>query len=133
VNPSGELAQASEEQVPELLYLVRSSYGMCGIVYEVTFKVKPLEAVKFNYLPYRLDDLTQENVSIIITNNQAMVCWNVGRTTVIQTRNRKADFNLKYSWLAQVRRIKWSRVGAYVGRKIGLIPNRALKNLLQDL
>ncbi len=133
VNPSGELAEASEEENPELLYLVRSSYGMCGIMYEVTFRVKPLEAVKFNYLPHKVDDLTQEMVSTIIANNEAMVCWTVGRTTVIQSRNRKADSNLKYPWLAQVRRIAWSRAAAYIGRKIQLIPNAALKNLLQDL
>ncbi|MGE5443493.1 MAG: FAD-binding protein [Ignavibacteriales bacterium] len=133
VAPSGELGEASEEENPDLLYLVRSSYGMCGIVYEVMFKVKPLEAVEFNYLPYKIDDLAQEKVSTIIANNEAMVCWTVGRTTVIQTRNRKADFNLKYPWLAGVRRIGWSRAGASVGRKIQLIPNATLKNLIQDL
>jgi hypothetical protein len=50
VNPAGTLEEASEATSPEVLSLVRSSYGLCGIVYEVTLKIKPLEMVKFNYL-----------------------------------------------------------------------------------
>src|SRR5262245_8345000 len=42
VSPSGELAEASDERDPELLSFVRSSYGLCGIVYEVTLRIKPL-------------------------------------------------------------------------------------------
>src|SRR5215218_1298754 len=43
VTPSGELQEASAEQQPELLPLIKSSYGLAGIIYEVTFKIKPLE------------------------------------------------------------------------------------------
>ena len=42
VSPSGELMEASETNHPELLPFIRASYGLAGIVYEVTFKVKPL-------------------------------------------------------------------------------------------
>ena len=53
VSPSGDLLEASEDSTPELLYMVRSSYGLCGIVYEMTFKVKPLTSVHFTYVPRR--------------------------------------------------------------------------------
>jgi len=53
VSPSGELAEASETGLPELLRLVRSSYGLCGVVYEVTFRIKPLEAIRLTYIPRR--------------------------------------------------------------------------------
>ena len=45
VTPAGELAEASETDNPKLLRLMRSSYGLCGVVYEVTFRIKPLEAI----------------------------------------------------------------------------------------
>jgi hypothetical protein len=32
---------------------MRSSYGLCGVVYEVTFRIKPLEAIQFSYLHAR--------------------------------------------------------------------------------
>ena len=46
VSPSGTLEEASEEKNPELLPLIRASYGLAGIVYEVTFKIKPLEIIR---------------------------------------------------------------------------------------
>jgi FAD/FMN-containing dehydrogenase len=132
VSPSGELHEASAEKTPELLSLVRSSYGLCGIVYEVTFKIKPLEVVRLNYFVYDVNDLSQEQVSDIIAQNESLVCWTVGRTVVIQTRNRTT--NLKHAWLAGIRRLGWSHTGAYVGRAIRrYTPGTTLTNLLEDL
>jgi FAD/FMN-containing dehydrogenase len=131
VNPSGGLEEASEEGSPELLFLVRSSYGLCGIVYEVTFKIKPLEMVRFNYTAFDVKDLTQEKVSNMISGNESIVCWTVGRTVIIQTRNRTT--NLKNSWLADIRRFSWSFGGACVGHALrGCLPGTMLTNLTED-
>src|ERR1700730_13881002 len=35
VTPAGELAEASDHTNPELLRMVRSSHGLCGVIYEV--------------------------------------------------------------------------------------------------
>jgi FAD/FMN-containing dehydrogenase len=132
VGPSGELQEASEEKTPELLSLVRSSYGLCGIIYEVTFKIKPLEVVRFNYFVYDVNDLTQEKVSEIIAHNESIVCWTVGRTVVIQTRNRTTG--LKHAWLAEVRRREWSHIAAYIGRAIRrYTPGKTLTTFLENL
>ena len=132
VNPTGGLEEASEDENPELLSLVRSSYGLCGVVYEVTFRIKPLEMVRFNYTSFDINDLTQEKVSSIIGANEAIVCWTVGRTVIIQTRNRAT--HLKHSWMAGVRRGSWNFIGACVGRAIRrYTPGKALTNLFEDL
>jgi hypothetical protein len=80
VSPSGTLEEASQDKNPELLSLVRASYGLAGIVYEVTFRVKPLEIIKFDYHVYDVDGLTEGQVSEIIASNESMVCWTVGRS-----------------------------------------------------
>jgi FAD/FMN-containing dehydrogenase len=132
VNPAGELEEASEAENPALLSLVRSSYGLCGIVYEVTLKIKPLEIVRFNYELYDIDDLTQDKVSEIIAANESIVCWTVGRTVVIQTRNRTTS--LKNAWLADIRRRSWSHNGAFVGRAIRrYTPGMPLTTLFENL
>jgi FAD/FMN-containing dehydrogenase len=132
VSPSGELQEASEDKSPELLSLVRSSYGLGGIVYEVTLKIKPLEVVQFNYGLYDIDSLTQEQVSDIIAHNETIVCWTVGRTVVIQTRNRATS--LKHAWIAGLRRRNWSFIGAFIGRAIRrYTPGRTLTTLLEDI
>ena len=43
VLPSGDLLEVTDDQ-PELMQLVRSSYGTFGIVYEATFRVRPIRA-----------------------------------------------------------------------------------------
>ena len=86
VTPTGELAQASEANDPALMYFMRSSYGLCGVVYEVTFRIKPLEAIQFSYLPRPIKDLTEKEVDGIIDASKGLICWTVGRRAHFQTR-----------------------------------------------
>jgi len=55
VLPSGELLAITEDQ-PELLQKVRASYGTFGIVYEVTFRVRPLTPMAVHHRTFQLDD-----------------------------------------------------------------------------
>ena len=116
VTPTGDLAEASEETNPELMRMMRGSYGLAGIVYEVTFKIKPLEIVSFNYEILDLPELTQSHIADVIASNQAMVCWTIENTVVIQTRNRASE--LKHEWLAESRRFGWNFLAAFTSRSI---------------
>jgi FAD/FMN-containing dehydrogenase len=116
VSPSGALEEASEDTNPELMSLLRASYGLAGIVYEVTFKIKPLEIVRFDYHLHDIDTLTQDQVSEAIATNESIVCWTLGRTVVIQTRNRATE--LRHEWLAESRRFAWSFLAAFAGRAV---------------
>ena len=60
VTPSGDLEEASATKNPELLPLIRSSYGLAGVIYEVTMRIKPLEIVRFNYDIRPTAELTQQ-------------------------------------------------------------------------
>jgi len=66
VTPTGELAEASESSDPQLLRKFRTSYGLAGVVYEVTFRVKPLEAIHFTYLPRPVEELTHAEVDDLL-------------------------------------------------------------------
>jgi FAD/FMN-containing dehydrogenase len=120
VTPAGELAEASEDGNPDLMALMRSSYGLAGIIHEVTFRIKPLEIVKFDYEILPVADLTQAHVSRVINANQCMVCWTIGDSVVIQTRNRATK--LRHEWLAESREFGWNFLGAFaarVARRVG--------------
>jgi FAD/FMN-containing dehydrogenase len=126
VDPSGELKEADK-----LLYLVRSSYGLCGIVYEVTFKLKPLEGIRFTYLPREVDQLTEDEVSKIVAGSEGLICWTLGRTAVFQSRSRTTTVNPLNRWMADVRRFSWNFGVALVGRFLqSYPPTAALRNLL---
>jgi FAD/FMN-containing dehydrogenase len=72
VLPSGELLEAGEDD-PQLLTMLRSSYGLCGIVYEVTFKTRPLLPLAVHFESFTLDrfsdrlgELTQQGDSLFL-------------------------------------------------------------------
>jgi FAD/FMN-containing dehydrogenase len=116
VSPAGTLEEASEQKNPELLPLIRASYGLAGIVYEVTFKIKPLEIIQFDYEVLDVASVTQDHISEVIASNDSIVCWTVGHKLVIQTRNHAAK--LRHHVLAEARRFGWSFLGAFAGRAI---------------
>jgi hypothetical protein len=88
--------------------------------------------VRFNYTTFDVNDLTEEKVSNMIGANESIVCWTVGRTVIIQTRNRAGD--LKRPWLAGIRRFSWSFGGACVGRALrGCVPGTMLTHFSEDI
>ncbi len=55
VLPSGDLLEVSDDQ-PELMQQVRSSYGTFGIVYEATFRVRPIVPLAVHHETFKLED-----------------------------------------------------------------------------
>jgi FAD/FMN-containing dehydrogenase len=131
VTPSGTLEEASEDRNADLLPFVRASYGLAGIVYEVTFKIKALEIVRFDYHVHDVASITQDQVSNAIASNDSLVCWTVGHKVVIQTRNRATE--LRHDFLAEARRFGWSFLAAFTARAIRQQSKpAAITNLLED-
>ena len=56
VLPSGDLLEVTEDAQPDLMQKVRSSYGLFGIVYEVTYKIKPLTPMHVHHTTYSIAD-----------------------------------------------------------------------------
>jgi len=57
VLPSGDLMEVTESQ-PDLIQKVRSSYGTFGIVYEVTFRVRPIIPLAVRHETFTLAEFT---------------------------------------------------------------------------
>jgi hypothetical protein len=133
VTPSGDLAEASEEKSPDLLRMVRGSYGLCGVVYEVTFRVKPVEALHFSYLPRPVAELKQEEVNKLMDTSEGLICWTVGRTAVFQQRQRVDHAGIFSSLEAAVRRRLWNHSRAHVGHLIDyFVENGSLREALRQ-
>ncbi len=56
VRPDGDLLEVTEAQDPQLMQILRSSYGLLGIVYEVTYKIRPLTPMHVHHTTYSLQD-----------------------------------------------------------------------------
>jgi hypothetical protein len=128
VDPHGELRHA-DASTPDVLRRIRSSYGLCGIIYEVTFRIKPLEAVQFAYTPRHISRLSQRDVDRIINDSEGLVCWTVGKIANFQTRSQVEKVGPLGSWFAARRRRMWNHTAASVGRSIDRkLPTRLLRN-----
>ena len=133
VTPAGDLAEAMDAQ-PDLMSRVRASYGLCGVVYEVTFKVKPVEVDHFSYSPRPLKDLTEAEVNATVDSSQGLICWTVGDTCVFQRRHDSPQpAGLLGPLLAAARRRLWNHDGAAIGHFIdSFAPEGDLRNLLHE-
>lgn len=133
VTPTGGLAEASEGSNADLLRFMRSSYGLCGVVYEVTLRIKALRAVHFRYLPRPVKDLTEKEVDEIIDASQGLVCWTVGHKAHFQTRAQVERVSALGPTFAAIRRKLWNHTEARVGRFIDRrIPTRSLRHFAHD-
>jgi len=55
VLPAGELLEVNESQ-PDLLQKVRASYGTFGIIYEVTYRIRPLLPMAVHHKTFKIED-----------------------------------------------------------------------------
>jgi hypothetical protein len=133
VTPTGDLAEASADTNPDLLQKVRSSYGLIGIVYEVTVRIKPIETLHFSYTPLPLDQLNESEVEEIIDTSEGLVCWTVQKTCVFQQRHRVATSGKFGTIESAIRRRLWSFKGAHVGQFIHrFFWDPKVRNAIQD-
>lgn len=72
VTPAGDLVVINEED-PELLRVARASYGLFGILFEVTFRVKPLLAMATHHRSYTVDDFLRELPALTQTKQSMML------------------------------------------------------------
>jgi FAD/FMN-containing dehydrogenase len=73
VLPNGDLLEVTEAEQPELMKKVRASHGTFGIIYEATFRTRPLTPMKvyhrtFNIREFcrRIPELKQLNTSMMM-------------------------------------------------------------------
>jgi L-gulonolactone oxidase len=59
VDRHGDVIVVDEDNDPELLPVLRSSYGMLGVVCEVTFRVKPIVPLRFTHTEYTLSEFAE--------------------------------------------------------------------------
>ena len=133
VAPDGSLAEASDASDPNLMRLMRSSYGLLGVIYEVTFKIKPIEALHFTYTPRPAAELTQAEVDNLLDISEGLICWTVGRTAVFQQRQKINQPGILGALQAAVRKMLWNFQGAFLARMIDLfMVNKDLRDAIQS-
>ena len=133
VTPAGDLIEVTEED-PELLQVMRSSYGLLGIVYEATFRVKPLQAMSVYHVSYRREEFERQ-LPTLWEKGESMMLYLfpfLDRVTV-EFRKYVADDSPPNRFIWRFRNYAWKTVGptyGYVLTKI--IPFKGIRFFLID-
>lgn len=72
VTPRGEVVEITEDE-PELLQAARSSFGLFGVVVEVTFRVKPLQRLVVEHQTFKTDDFVDRLPELIALDKSLMM------------------------------------------------------------
>ena len=133
VTPSGEDVEVTEEQ-PELLQAVRSSHGLFGIAYEVTFKVKPVQPLAVYHKTYTLDSFARalpalrqsgESIMMFISPLEDVI------TIEFRRYRRNADPAKASSWQWKVRNLTWEILAPYTAYLVSnYVPARGVRDFL---
>ena len=139
VTPSGEILEVTEED-PELLQVARSSYGLLGIVYEVTFRVRPLQAMAVKHRVFELDEFVEKLPELIARNESLMfyifpfldrVAVEFRRYTGDESIARAAGAPKRFLW--GLRNYTWSKFAPSFGYAIErYVPAKAARYFLVD-
>lgn len=133
VTPSGDILEVTEEE-PELLQVMRSSYGLFGIIYQVTFRVQPLQKMGVSHTSYKLDEFERQLPELIARNESMMLYLFpfLNRVTVEFRKYGEADGkpNKLVWWF---RNYAWKTVGPTYGYLLTkLMPVKRLRYFYID-
>ena len=108
VTPSGIPVEITEARHPRLMRLLRSSYGLLGIVYEVTFRVTPLRRLRVRHESYHLERFLRK-LPALAREHQSMVLFIFPhiRTVTVELRDYADDGVPQRRWVWQVRNFFW--------------------------
>ncbi|MCU1321722.1 MAG: linked oxidase domain protein [Acidobacteriaceae bacterium] len=69
VLPNGELLEVTEAQQPDLMKQIRCSYGTFGVIYEVTYKIRPLLPMHVHHETFTLEEFVAQLPALRARNN----------------------------------------------------------------
>ncbi|MFQ6021412.1 MAG: FAD-binding oxidoreductase [Acidiferrobacterales bacterium] len=133
VLPSGEILEVTEDQ-GELLEVMRSSYGMLGIIFEVTYKVKEIKPMAVEHVSYHVDEFA-DRLDELIGGNRSMMLYLFPflDRVVVEYRYDGSGPITSNSWQWRLRNWVWKTAGPAFGKTVTtFIPFKGIRYWLID-
>lgn len=100
ITPAGEILEVTESD-PELLQIMRSSYGLLGIIYEVTFKVQSIRPMAMYHEGYSLDEFINK-LPELTSRGESMMLYLFPFLNKVSVEYRKytddTSFSKRFVW-----------------------------------
>jgi FAD/FMN-containing dehydrogenase len=136
VTPAGDLVEITDSD-PQLLQVARSSYGLFGIVYEATFKVRPLAALTVHHESFSLEEFAEQLPSLKARGDSIMMYINpfLDRITVeFRSYHPTTSARNLTDWQWKIRDWVWSYMAPlYTYLVTKYVPLSGLRFWLYDL
>jgi hypothetical protein len=114
---------------------MRSSYVMLGVIYEVTYKVKPISAMAVEHKAYHVDEFIDQLEALIAGKRSMMLYLIPFLDKVIVEYRSDAPTKVKPgSWQWRLRNYTWKTLGPGFSMLLGsVVPIRPLRYALINL
>ena len=134
VQPDGSVLEVTTDGDPELMAAMRSSFGLIGIVYETTFRVKPISAMAVEHEVYDVRDFVAR-LDALLGQERAMMLFLFPFLDKVMVEYRyDTDLPLRpgaLSW--RIRNLTWKTLWPFLANLLAFLPCRRVRYGLTNL
>jgi L-gulonolactone oxidase len=127
-----EVTDAGPDADGDLMQAMRSSYGMLGVIYEVTFRVKDIAPMAVEHIRYDIDEFA-DRLDELIAGDRSMMLYMfpfLGRV-MVEYRAEGAPPIRANAWQWRLRNFVWSKLGPAFAKIVSsYVPLRGLRAVL---
>ena len=129
----GSLLHVTEAD-EELMQAMRSSYGMLGIIYEVTYRVKEIRPLAVSHQSYHVDEFASRLEELIAGKRSMMLYLFPFLDRVVVEYRYDGDGPMRSnSWQWRLRNWVWKTGSPFFGKIVTLlVPGRRLRSWIFD-
>jgi hypothetical protein len=121
----GEDGSLHEVREPDpLLPAMRSSYGMLGVIYEVTFRVKPLRAMALHHEVFDVREFAAQLDEIVREDRSSMLYLFPFLDKVVVERRSDSGGRVRSRWQWCLRNVVWEHISPGLARVLRCAPSR---------
>jgi FAD/FMN-containing dehydrogenase len=132
VRPNGDVLEITDAQ-PDLLRAMRTSFGLLGVVYEVTFRIKPLRAMSVYHEVVRISEIADRLPSFIARGESMMYYLFPFQDRMVIEFRRYGDGPPGNHSLWKLRNLGWKTVApAVTGLVRRAVPGAAVRHVLLE-
>jgi L-gulonolactone oxidase len=135
VRPDGSVASYNEIEHPQEMRLLRSSYGLLGVLVEVTLRIKPLTAIYAKHRVLSFDEFRAAVPRLVAEGNALMMYfYPFSRRVLLEERREVADVVPRSSGRWWLRNAFWRKLGPMFTIMIARAsPNRAVEHRVRAI
>ena len=129
VRSDGTILEVTEAD-GELMEVMRSSFGMLGVVCEVTFRVKEIKPLAVEHVRYGVDEFGRRLEELIAGNRSMMLyLFPFQDCLVVEYRSDGTGPIRSHSWQWWLRNLVWATIGPGFGRIVTqFVPGRTVRS-----